>query len=70
MLIYLMTWYTVNIIVRDRYGILEVKMEQKNFILPTSKNREDVLSFYQEFENNHENCIGYGNYRDFDNWLA
>ena len=30
------------------------------FVLPTEENRDDVLYFYDEFENNRENCIGYG----------
>lgn len=40
-----------------------------NFILPTENNRNDVLDFYSEFEQHSDACIGYGNYKDFDNWL-
>lgn len=41
-----------------------------NFILPTEKNRFDVLSFYHEFDKEHTTCIGYGNYKDYDTWLV
>lgn len=40
-----------------------------SFILPSAENRQDVLSFYDEFERNGETCIGYGNYKDYDTWL-
>ncbi len=40
------------------------------FILPTEKNREDVLSFYNEIEAGGGACIGIGNYRNFDLWLT
>ena len=40
------------------------------FILPKEASRTDVLSFYHEFEEECETCIGYGNYKDFDKWLA
>lgn len=40
-----------------------------NFILPTEKQRDDVLSFYDEFERESEICIGYANHKNFDVWL-
>ena len=40
------------------------------FILPTEKNKTDVLSFYNEFEREHTHCIGYDNYKDFTTWLT
>lgn len=39
------------------------------FILPQENNREDVLSFYSEIEKSGGECIGIGNYKDFENWL-
>lgn len=39
-------------------------------IMPTEKNRSDVLAFYNEFEQNHETCIGYGGYKNYDAWLC
>lgn len=39
------------------------------FVLPTKKNKDDVLSFYNEFEQKHETCIGYNNHNNYDNWL-
>lgn len=39
------------------------------FTLPTEINSADVLSFYSEFDKEHETCIGYGSYQDFDVWL-
>lgn len=41
-----------------------------DFILPAEKNREDVLSFYSEFESNGETCIGCGGFKNYDNWLV
>ena len=41
-----------------------------NFVLPTAENKDDVLSFYREFEKADETCIGYGNYKNFDEWLT
>ena len=41
-----------------------------SFILPTYSNRDDVLSFYNEFEKENVACIGCASYRDFDAWLA
>ena len=38
-------------------------------VFPSEENREDVLDFYAEFENNGETCIGYSGYSDYDNWL-
>ncbi len=40
-----------------------------NFYLPTEQNREDVLSFYNEIEKSGGECIGIGNYKDYDLWL-
>lgn len=39
------------------------------FALPTAADREQVLSFYREFEDHHETCIGCCNFHDFDLWL-
>ena len=41
-----------------------------NFILPTEQNRDDVLSFYDEFEKSGGECIGIKNYKDYDLWLS
>lgn len=40
------------------------------FYLPTDQHRNDVLSFYGEFKNMSETCIGYASYEDFDKWLC
>ena len=40
-----------------------------NMILPTEQNRDDVLSFYAEIERSGGECIGIGNYRNYDLWL-
>lgn len=40
------------------------------FVLPTEQNREDVLAFYRDIEENGEECIGIGNYKDYDMWLT
>lgn len=40
-----------------------------DFVLPTKSNREDVLSFYNEIEESGGECIGIGNYKDYDAWL-
>ena len=40
-----------------------------DFILPTEQNREDVLSFYDEIEHTGGECIGIGNYKNYDLWL-
>lgn len=40
------------------------------FILPTERNRDDVLSFYNEIEKSHGECIGMANYKNFDLWLS
>ena len=40
------------------------------FRLPTQENRADVLSFYQEIEKSGGECIGIGNYRNYDQWLT
>ena len=39
------------------------------FILPTKQSRNDVLSFYDEIEKNGDECIGIGNYKNYDEWL-
>lgn len=41
-----------------------------NFVLPTKINRDDVLSFYNEIEASGGECIGIGNYKDYDMWLT
>lgn len=41
-----------------------------NFILPTEQNREDVLAFYDEIEKSGGECIGIGNYKNYDLWLS
>lgn len=41
-----------------------------NFILPSEANRDDVLSFYREVEESGGECIGFGNRKNFDLWLA
>ncbi len=40
-----------------------------SFILPECEHRSDILAFYDEFEKKSETCIGYGNYKNFENWL-
>ena len=40
------------------------------FSLPTEHSRDDVLSFYSEFEKAGETCIGYGGFKGFDAWLT
>ena len=39
------------------------------FTLPTERNRDDVLAFYQEIEESGRECIGIGNYKNYDQWL-
>ena len=39
------------------------------FILPTEQNRENVISFYDEIEKIGGECIGIGNYKNYDLWL-
>ena len=39
------------------------------FILPTEQNRENVISFYDEIEKSGGECIGIGNYKNYDPWL-
>ncbi len=41
-----------------------------DFMLPTEKNKEDVLAFYKEFEADNSVCIGMHNYEDYDVWLT
>lgn len=41
-----------------------------NFILPTDTNRKDVLSFYNEIQDSGGECIGFGNYKDYERWLT
>ena len=40
------------------------------FVYPTEANREDVLSFYAEFEAEGTACIGCAGYQDYDKWLT
>lgn len=40
------------------------------FVLPGEEHREDVLSFYTEFAEKQETCIGYGNFQNYDAWLT
>lgn len=40
------------------------------FVLPSEKNKNDVLSFYDEFERAGETCIGFVGYKNFDAWLV
>lgn len=39
------------------------------FIRPDERCRQDVLAFYAEFEETGGTCIGYGGWRDYDQWL-
>lgn len=41
-----------------------------NFVLPSEKNREDVLSFYHDIEEGGGECIGIGNYKNYGLWLT
>ncbi len=41
-----------------------------NFILPTERNRDDVLSFYEEIEAVGGECIGAGGCKSYDRWLT
>lgn len=41
-----------------------------NFLLPAEINRNDVLSFYNEFEDGGGECIGFRNYKNYGLWLA
>ena len=45
-------------------------VQMLTFVLPTEQNREDVLAFYRDIEENGEECIGIGNYKDYDMWLT
>lgn len=40
------------------------------FVFPTEDSRQDVQSFYNEFQSDGDTCIGYGGYENFDHWLA
>lgn len=40
------------------------------FVLPTEKNKDDVISFYTEIEESGGECIGMGNYKNYDLWLT
>lgn len=40
------------------------------FILPTERDRDNVLSFYSEIEKSGGACIGIGNYQNYDLWLT
>ena len=39
------------------------------FSLPSESNREDVLAFYQEFEEDGGSCIGFAHRKNYDLWL-
>ena len=39
------------------------------FRLPGEADREEVMAFYQEFEESGGTCIGFGGWRDYDRWL-
>lgn len=39
------------------------------FVLPTEQNRDDVQAFYKEFEARGDECIGIGNYKNYEMWL-
>lgn len=41
-----------------------------SFVIPSESNREDVLSFYNEIERSGGECIGIGNYKNYDLWLT
>lgn len=41
-----------------------------DFILPSPNNRDDVLSFYNEFKNSGSTCIGFNGYDEYDSWLS
>ena len=51
---------------KSNYG----DVQMLTFVLPTEQNREDVLAFYRDIEENGEECIGIGNYKDYDMWLT
>lgn len=36
------------------------------FVFPKEEHREDVLSFYREFEEEQETCVGYGDFKHYD----
>ena len=46
------------------------RTEPLTFTLPGEQNRDDVLAFYREIEESGGECIGIGNYRDYDQWLT
>lgn len=39
------------------------------FILPDESHCDDVISFYSEFEDDGTTCIGYANFRNYDEWV-
>lgn len=41
-----------------------------NFTLPTERDREAVLSFYDEIEKSGGACIGFANHKDYPLWLT
>ena len=41
-----------------------------NLVLPSDNDRDNVLNFYREIEANGDECIGMGNYLDYDAWLT
>lgn len=40
------------------------------FMLPTERNREDVLSFYDEIQKSGGTCIGMSNCKNYNAWLT
>lgn len=38
------------------------------FVFPTAEHSEDVLSFYREFDENNERCIGFDDRKDYEKW--
>ena len=40
------------------------------FVLPNALHRADVLSFYKEIESSGDECIGFGNWKDYSLWLT
>lgn len=40
------------------------------FIFPTEKHKNDVLSFYGEFADRNETCIGFADWQSYEKWLT
>ena len=40
------------------------------FIMPEYEHKNDILAFYNEFEEKNETCIGQANFKNFDAWLS